>query len=186
MSVEALIGLCPPPTSAVDTISDGRLDEIQQRYGLVLADEYVAFGHAYGTGVFESAMHGIHIHNPFSRYYHKMVQDGRLVIGTFFSDEEASEKLRALGIDQRSIFSLGFDTDRTFFMWVTDSNPAQWRVMAIFPEWNGVEVFNCGLCEFLTGYFTSQLTIQGLQYLAENGHIPRYVFRLPEWSPGIA
>jgi hypothetical protein len=182
MSLQELVRLCPPPASPVDAFREGRVEEIRDRYGLVLPDEYIAFGHTYGTGVFtdEEDTHDILITNPSSRHYDKKVQEGQEVIGLFFRAEAARDGLRQHGIDQRALFPLGRDTHRTFLLWVTDLDPGRWRVMVVFPEWHGVEVFDCGVCDFLTGYFTAQLTVRGWEYLLVNGRTQRYLFQPAE------
>lgn len=178
MSLRELVQICPPPESPLDGYCDGRIEDIRQRYGLVLPEQYVEFGHTYGTGTFEGEdTHVISIFNPFSRFFHEDVEYGRMIASAFFLDQEPQRLLAQQRIKQEALFPLGKDDARASIYWVTDPSD-NWRLLLFHGEWESrLEVFNCGLCDFLVGYFTGHLKVGTWEYRARDfGRSLKYRF----------
>jgi hypothetical protein len=170
---------------------------------LVFPDEYIEFGHLYGTGTFCSQRtHDILILNPFSPTYFDLIHDDEAIIAPFFSSDltasqlaragllqhmmepglqacdEAAEELRRLGIKPSSLFPLGKDTDDAMLAWIVDPDPRRWRVLVQYSgrEGHPFEVFNCGVSTFLADYFLSRLEVQGWKDRRIDGKTPHYWF----------
>lgn len=180
-ALEELVRLCPPPQSPVDTDEGNRLQDIKSRYGLVFPEEYVAFCRRYGTGGFVDAnSREILIHNVFSRHYDERISYGQEVASYFFGDQPSRRALSDQGIQQESLFPLGRSTGVDFLYWVTHPDPDRWRVLLFYVEWEGwVDVFDCGVVEFLTGYFTGRLHVRIWESFLIDGRPPPYQFEPP-------
>jgi hypothetical protein len=204
MSLSNLIQVCAPPSRPTDFDNEGRLREIQSRYGLLLPEEYVQFTRVYGTGEFCSDnTHYIIIFNPFSLSYFQDVEYGYAMIHAFFTPtpsssivshlvrdrpdliprmvahwQHARKKPQAAGIEVGWLLPLGHDTDDGILAWVVRPNEPKWSVLVFYTDRAGYqfELFNFGLCDFLAGYFASQLTVSDWSGRLEDGRVQKYWF----------
>lgn len=180
MSLVELARLCPPPAHPIDAFADGREEDIKTRFGLTLPDEYIAFGHTYGTGGFEAEdTHEVIVRNPFSRHYYRKIEEDRDVIARFFRRSGPSEFLTVHGLHQEDIFPLGRDTDDAYLFWVVPMEPKPWQVMVIFFTRDRVELFDQALCSFLLEYFSGRLIVRGWLHRWVEGEKKRYMFKPP-------
>jgi hypothetical protein len=74
------------------------------------------------------------------------------------------------------LFPLGKDTDHTHFFAIVDRDPARWKILLAFLEWDVIEVFDGGVCAFLVQCFTSQFPVQYWRYRWVDGKTQQYWF----------
>ncbi len=154
MSLSQLIGLISPPNTPEFQGDVQDENAVAASLGTPLPDDYLAFGHAFGSGRFCNEF--IRVFNPFSPEYIDLV-NGRL--SALRSSAEQGE------LDRYPVFPTpdgllpwGDDENGNILGWLTRGSPDQW-VVAIREQGNGVEVWEMSFSEFLCKAFQNQIDV---------------------------
>jgi hypothetical protein len=182
MLLSELIQFCPPPSKPLIYCTPEKEREVSAEVGLTFPRDYIEFCKIYGSGAFESPnTHQFGIADVFAPYREMRRRAARVGIRMLRTNPIFEPRLRASSVDKNCLYPLGFDADRRDLIWVTHPDPMKWRVLLLPYDEDLFEVFDCGVTDFLAGFFSGQLFVQGWQTRLERGKPQKDTFTPDPW-----
>jgi hypothetical protein len=151
ISIDTLLGLMPPPANPVET--SGNWDEVEDRLGTKLPDDYKAFIQAYGSGSINdfasvmnafSALPGVNLLDRFN-----LEAESHLEVQNYFG-EKPHELYPAKG----GLLPVAATDNGDTVYWQTNGLSKDWTIVVNESRGPDYQSFECGLTEFLEGLLT--------------------------------
>jgi SMI1 / KNR4 family (SUKH-1) len=152
VAIEELIHVVPPPSNPIDSGSESRITEIENRLGVSLPKDILEFASRYGTGRFSDTLTII---NPFSPGYFELINE----VSTCYRDLKRDEGDECIPYEvypsHPGLLVCGHEVNGHILFWLTEGEPDQWPLILMAVDFE-FERLNVSLTTFLTHVFGGQ------------------------------
>jgi hypothetical protein len=150
MLITKIRGIVPPPANAVGTGDNKGWNQVENKLGLLLPDDYKAFIETYGDGYLAGF---IHVFNPFSESPHLSLLTNVDKVCRTYRELKASEGDAqvpyAVYPDKPGLLPWGRNDLGHYMFWFTDGEPNNWPVVLAEGRGDRFETFDMGIVMFL-------------------------------------
>ena len=153
MSLEALIGVVPPPLAPFQAFM-GPWEPIEAGIGTALPQDYKDFVRVYGAGYF---MEFLGVSVPRTRNTNTRFESQVSLICETFADWRPEELPHPMWPDPKGLIPFGGTDNGDYLFWLPHGRPGDWRVVVWDRGLQQFEVLNCGLTDFLAGLATGEV-----------------------------
>lgn len=151
MSIEALMAVVPPPAEPSEAF-DGPWEPVEAELGRALPQDYKDFVRTYGLGGFSDFL-WINVPRAESPYV-RLEAEVRAAYGIFHDDEEFDQPLWPT---RGGLMTFGKTDFGDYVFWLTRGPPDEWPVVVWGRGTWKLELFECGLTDFLAGVLKNEI-----------------------------